>query len=65
MARRESLLTVRANANERELIAAVAQRLERSEADTVRLLLRREAERLGISATNEQRQSQHETGVRT
>jgi hypothetical protein len=47
--------TLRVNATERELIAAVAQKLERGESDTLRLLVRREAQRLGIAPTNSDR----------
>jgi len=65
MARRPSLLTIRSSVEERQLVAAVAQRLGLTEADTVRQSVAEKAERLGITPTNEQRQSHVETGVRT
>jgi antitoxin component of RelBE/YafQ-DinJ toxin-antitoxin module len=45
---RNTFLNVRLNDNERQLAAAVAERLERNGSDLVRYLLRREAERLGV-----------------
>lgn len=48
--------TMRVNSAERDMIAAVAQKLERGESDTLRLLVRREAQRLGVAPTNGQRQ---------
>lgn len=61
---RDSFLTIRTNAAERQLAAAVAERLERTESDTVRLLLRREAERLGLTSTaNEQHRPKRSAGV--
>ena len=62
---RNAALNVRLNANERQIAEAVAERLERTESDMVRLLLREKARELGIAPTNEQRQSHVETGVRT
>jgi antitoxin component of RelBE/YafQ-DinJ toxin-antitoxin module len=61
---RNAALNVRVTTNERQLAEAVAERLERTESDMVRLLVRREAERLGITPTNEQRRPT-EAGVRT
>jgi len=56
---------MRVNQSERELIATVAQKLERGESDTLRLLVRREAQRLGITqATNDDRRPQ-QVGVST
>jgi antitoxin component of RelBE/YafQ-DinJ toxin-antitoxin module len=48
---RDTFLNVRLNANERQLAAAVAERLERNESDTVRLLLRERAREMGILPT--------------
>jgi hypothetical protein len=42
--------TLRVSTTERELIAAVARRLERNESDTVRLLVREKARELGVIA---------------
>jgi hypothetical protein len=64
MNRRPYVLGFRANDQERQQIAAMAQRLERSESDTIRLVLRREAERMGVTPTNESRRPT-EAGVRT
>jgi len=47
---RDVTFVFRADKQERELIALVAQRLERSESDTMRLLVRRVAEQLGVIA---------------
>jgi len=41
--------TLRVSTDERQLIAAVAQRLDRNESDTVRHLLREKARELGIA----------------
>ncbi len=55
---REDTFTLRVSANERRILAALAQRLERSQSDAVRFLLRQEAKRLDLlpitprSATN-------------
>ena len=43
--------TLRVNADERQLITALAQRLERTESDTIRMLVRREARELGVTST--------------
>jgi hypothetical protein len=40
--------TLRMNSDERQLITVVAQRLERTESDTVRFLLREKARELGV-----------------
>ncbi len=45
---RNDNFTLRMNATERQLIAAVAKHLDRTESDTVRHLLRKEARELGI-----------------
>jgi hypothetical protein len=45
---RDTFLNVRLNASERQLAEAVAERLERNESDTVRLLLREKARALGL-----------------
>jgi hypothetical protein len=45
---RETLFTIRVNTAERQLMAAVAQRLDRNESDTVRHLLREKARELGV-----------------
>jgi hypothetical protein len=42
---------LRVNETERQLITAVAQRLERTESDTVRFLLREKARELGVMQT--------------
>jgi hypothetical protein len=62
---RNAALNVRLNANERQLAEAVAERLERTESDMVRLLLRREAERLGIMPAYQKRQPIEAAGVHT
>lgn len=54
---RYSCFTLRVNTAERELITAVAQRLERSESDTVRLLVREKARELGVAHKKEERLS--------
>lgn len=56
MLRRDSLITIRANAEERRLLAAVAQRLEQTEAAAFRQLLAEKAERLGLTDSDEKRQ---------
>lgn len=50
-------ITVRVNANDRQIIAALARSMERSEGDTVRQIVRQKAAELGIapSAANEAR----------
>lgn len=40
--------TLRVNTTERELITAVAQQLDRTESDTMRLLVREKARQLGL-----------------
>jgi len=45
---RDTFLTIRTNADERQLAAAVAERLERNESDLVRYLLRKEAREMGL-----------------
>jgi predicted KAP-like P-loop ATPase len=40
--------TVRLSVAERQLITAIAQRLERTESDTMRLLVREKARELGV-----------------
>ncbi len=57
--------TMRVNQSERELIATVAQKLERGESDTLRLLVRREAQRLGITPTTNDDRRPAEVGVST
>ena len=47
--------TFRMNPAERQLIAAVAQQLERSESDAMRYLLREKARELGVSAQQHDR----------
>jgi hypothetical protein len=46
---RDDNFTLRMNSVERQLITVVAQRLERTESDTVRYLLREKARELGIA----------------
>lgn len=46
---RDESFTLRVNFNERQLIAAVAERLDRNESDTVRLLIREKARELGLT----------------
>jgi hypothetical protein len=46
---RNDNFTLRVNPTERMLITAVAERLERTESDAVRLLLREKARELGIT----------------
>jgi hypothetical protein len=48
---RETLFTVRVNPAERQLITAVAQRLDRNESDAVRHLFREKARELGVLPT--------------
>lgn len=48
---RNDNFTLRMNAAERQLITAVAQRLDRTESDTVRYLLREKARELGVAPT--------------
>jgi antitoxin component of RelBE/YafQ-DinJ toxin-antitoxin module len=56
---RNAALNVRVTTAERQLAEAVAERLERTESDMVRLLLREKARELGIiPAAKEQRQPQ-------
>jgi antitoxin component of RelBE/YafQ-DinJ toxin-antitoxin module len=63
---RDSFLTIRTNTVERELAAAVAERLERTESDTVRLLLREKARELGlVPSANDKRQLEQLAGVVT
>jgi len=63
---RNAALNVRLNANERQLAEAVAERLERTESDMVRLLLREKARQLGILPNNDQRRSAEQAaGVST
>lgn len=45
---RDDTFTFRTNAIERELITAVAQRLERNQGDAMRYLLREKARELGV-----------------
>jgi hypothetical protein len=45
---RDAALNVRVTASERQIAEAVATRLERTESDLVRYLLRKEARELGI-----------------
>ena len=63
MSQRPYVLGFRANDQERQLITAMAQRLERSESDTIRLVLREKARELGIAPTNETRQPVEAAGV--
>lgn len=48
---REDYFAMRVNPAERQLIAAVAERLERNESDTMRLLVREKARELGVIET--------------
>lgn len=48
---RNDNFTLRVNPDERQLIAAVAQRLDRNESDTLRLLVREKARALGVIET--------------
>ena len=48
---RDGNFTLRMNSDERQLITVVAQRLERTESDTVRYLLREKARALGLLPT--------------
>jgi hypothetical protein len=45
---RDDTFKLRVNTTERELIAAVAQRLDRNESDAVRLLVKERAREMGI-----------------
>lgn len=56
MERRTSLITIRANQRERALLAAVAHRLNETEAGAFRKLLVEKAERLGLPTANDERQ---------
>ena len=56
---RESFISVRLNASERQLATAVADRLERNGSDLVRYLLRKEARELGVMPTAP-KENQHE-----
>jgi hypothetical protein len=49
--RREDTFTLRVSVVERQLITIIAQRLERTESDTVRFLLREKARELGVTPT--------------
>jgi hypothetical protein len=64
MAARSSLLTIRSSAEERRLVAAVAQRLGLTEADTVRQIVAEKAQQLGVPVSHENRQPQR-AGVST
>jgi len=54
---REERFTFRTNKQERQLIALVAKRLERSESDAMRVLVRNVAQELGVrtAATNDRK----------
>jgi len=66
MSCRPYVLGFRANDQERQLITAMAQRLERSESDTIRLVLRERAREMGIMPSNDQRRSAEQAaGVST
>ncbi len=43
----------RTDAKERQMIALVAKRLERTESDTIRLIVRQVAEQLGVAPTSQ------------
>jgi antitoxin component of RelBE/YafQ-DinJ toxin-antitoxin module len=60
---RNAALNVRLNANERQLAEAVAERLERTESDMVRLLLREKARQLGIIPTTNDDRRPQQVGV--
>jgi antitoxin component of RelBE/YafQ-DinJ toxin-antitoxin module len=60
---RNAALNVRLNANERQLAEAVAERLERTESDMVRLLLREKARQLGITPTTNDDRRPQQVGV--
>jgi len=63
---RNAALNVRVTTNERQLAEAVAERLERTESDMVRLLVREKARELGIMPSNDQRRSAEQAaGVST
>lgn len=47
---RDDNFTLRVNSVERQLIAAVAEHLDRTESDTMRLLVREKARELGVVA---------------
>ncbi len=49
-----STFTVRLSADDRQRLAAVAERLERKQGDVLRLLLRSKARELGLMASPEQ-----------
>ncbi len=51
--RREERFAFRTDEKERRLIALVADRLERSESDTIRLIVRQVAEQLGVTVTKQ------------
>jgi hypothetical protein len=60
---RDKNFTLRTSPAEREMISAVAQKLERTETDALRLLIRQKARELGIAPTNDERQRAHAAGV--
>ncbi len=47
----------RTDKQERELIALVAQRLDRTESDTMRLIVRQVAAQLGVTPTKDDRRA--------
>lgn len=61
MARRESF-SFRLHSREREMLARLADQLQRSQGDTVRLLVREATEKLNVTEKNEQSDlAKHET----
>jgi len=59
---RTTTFQLRVSDEERRVFKAVADRLQRDESDTIRLLVRNVAEQLGVSAsaTNERKTDQNE-----
>lgn len=55
---RYDTFTFRVNPEERQMIEALAEKLQRSPSDTVRLLVRGAAQGAGLDAPNEQRSDQ-------
>lgn len=53
---RHSIFALRVNSEERELIAAVARKLQRSQSDTVRLVMRNVAHEMGIAPGDGEKQ---------
>lgn len=56
--------TLRVNADERRILNALAQRLERTQSDAVRLLIREAARELATDEAKQKQQSQVQPEVR-